>query len=493
MKTPDRPATGSACGPSSVGPWRNRTVLFLLLLLGVKTGLFIAAGQPPLVADPFQYWCDGQRIAQGDWCLVGGQPQITRTPGYALFLAALDRVFGSGALIAATAGQQIMVFGSAILAAWMCGRLTGSKAGVVAGLALSLACCSRNSVAVYLYSDTLLGLLLTLWAVFFLLWFERPTWLRAAAVGLILGAAVLVKPVAELAWVPTLLGMALRLRQLGLLRFAPVQFAALMAVFLAAVGPWLVRNQVYFGHPFLTKFAGRNLWWSCFRGNVDDPINPSIPFGEDPTTVTTLAGLRDRDPHNAWLVYGILVYQGRSAIEADDLMLHVAWEAVKAHPRQFLFSRCVRFAWFWVTPNGTFRPKTAELRSQGYQADESGQQPGKPMPEGCASPSTWRSEWYFDRGRLNVLWYPHPVPYGLAALAAAAGLAVMARDPRQRILGITFGLWGLYFCAVVTIVGSPEYRYRMVLEPLMIVVVVTACVSVLQARSRKRRVQNDGT
>jgi 4-amino-4-deoxy-L-arabinose transferase-like glycosyltransferase len=192
----------------------RRTLLTLsVVLVGLllaKSCLFVAVGQPPLEGDARHYWADGERMASGDWLLARGELETIRTPGYPLFLALFQIAFGHYALIAASIGQQLMVFTTVMLAAWISARISGSWLGGLCGLALGLFCVSQDAVADYMLSDTLFTLLLTLAVAALVAWFERPIAAAAIAVGLLLGLATLVRPIAQLAWGPILLAMAVR-------------------------------------------------------------------------------------------------------------------------------------------------------------------------------------------------------------------------------------------------------------------------------------------
>ncbi len=130
--------------------------------------------------------------------------------------------------------------------------------------------------------------------------------------------------------------------------------------------------------------------------------------------------------------------------------------------------------WFWLTPNGTCRPGDGDFRFWRQRpADRVEPSPAADTAD-HAGQRFWQAGWYFDRGWLNRLWYPHPLVYAAAAGLALAGLGVMLRRRAQGIIAVTLFLWCLYFSAVTVIAGAPEYRYRMVLEPVMVVAVATA-------------------
>jgi hypothetical protein len=64
----------------------------------------------------------------------------------------------------------------------------------------------------------------------------------------------------------------------------------------------------------------------------------------------------------------------------------------------------------------------------------------------------------------------------------------MLLNPRLRTMGVAFGLVMGYLSAVLTVFGQPEYRYRIVLEPVMIVVFVAGAGSVIEmVRARRDR------
>ena len=190
----------------------------------------------------------------------------------------------------------------------------------------------------------------------------------------------------------------------------------------------------------------------------------------------------DVDPHESWTTYKELVLHGYSQIDADDLMFRAAKEGIAAHPREYALSRCVRAVWFWITPNGTYRPNTGDFEVGGpgtmYPSD-----PRSPTSDEYAGQAAWKSNWYFTQGRLNFLWHPHPLLYGAAAAVTLAALVFLLRAPASRGPAIFLTLWLGYFFAVTVFAGSPEYRYRMVLEPVMIVIVATASCRFCMARS----------
>jgi hypothetical protein len=174
-------------------------------------------------------------------------------------------------------------------------------------------------------------------------------------------------------------------------------------------------------------------------------------------------------------VFPALQKLGYSQLESQAIMEGVSFEAIQAHPWRYCTSRCRRFVWFWITPNGTFRP-TPELAPPPETLLPPGDQPPAPHRLAEMEQHRWRGAWYFDRGRLDWLFHPSAVLYAASACAAFVAVGILLWDRRQRILGIALGLWLLYFSVVTVLAACAEYRYRMVLEPAMVVAVASAIV-----------------
>jgi 4-amino-4-deoxy-L-arabinose transferase-like glycosyltransferase len=477
--------SATVVGQGSTGVHRRGLLVLFALLVALhiaKTAAFIAAGQGPLQGDAAVYWSLGERIVDGHWLLLDNPPEITRTPAYPYYVAFFQATCGRHALAAAIVVQQLLLLANVALAAWTCWLLTGGKrSSILLCLVLSLGCFSCYGVGVQLLSDAVLTFLLTLSVSFIVAWRQRPSPWLALALGLALGAAVLTKPVAQFAGLILCGWMLVRHGEYSLWkRIGHVGLVAATSV--ALVAPWLVRNEVNFGEPFLTRFAGRALWWSCFKGNPADKLDPPIPFANGPATRTVCQAVITVNPHDTWGTFKDLVRLGCSESAADDLMLRAAKEAIRENPWKFFVSRCRRYAWFWLTPNETYRPNAGDFQfgiarpkweyGTAAKADDGFDVPGQ---------VTWHASWYFRRGRLNSLWYPHPLIYGLAALTCAVSIGVLAKTPKSRGLALFFVLWLGYFSAVTALFGCPGYRYRMVLEPVMIVLVVCA-VDVIWAK-----------
>ena len=467
----------------NASPMRNKYFLVALgLLLSVhllKTGIFVAVGQSPLEGDARHYWGIATRMAGGDWLAVAGKPEVIRTPGYPAVLAIFQLFFGSYALVAATVFQQILVFVTALVTAWICYRITGSQLGGLTGLALSLFCVSQNSVATHLLSDPLFGLLVTASVAVLIAWINRPTFLKAAIIGAMLGAATLVRPIAQLAWVPVAIVMVWNLVGPGVFRRSLGHVLCLAVAMLILLLPCYARNYCFFGQIFFSKTAGITMWQALFNGKADDPLDPPIPFADTPRTAAVLKQLDGVNLESHWSVLVRLEQLRYSRIEANDLMQMVCVDAIKAHPWKYLASRSRRFAWFWITPNGTCRPNTQQFRLFALQTTDlsDAQTPSAGLYQ---NQFFWYFDAYFHQGCLNWLWHPNPWSYLLVALFVPVGLINMARKPGQRVFAIAIALLLLYFSAMTIMGAKPEYRYRMILEPIIIASVAPIVTDLIQ-------------
>ena len=474
----------------------RRTLVTLgIVVVGLhlaKTCIFVAVGQPPIEGDAGHYWADGERMASGDWLMARGDVETIRTPGYPFLLALFQLGFGHHALIAATVCQQLMVFATAMVLAWVCARISGTWLGGLCGLTLGLFCVSQNAVAEYLLSDTLFGLLLTLAVAMLVAWFERPTAMVAVAIGLLLGLATLVRPIAQFAWAPILLAMAFRwrnpplspgegqvVRDLKMRRWL-AHAACLLGVFATVLAPWYARNYHCCGRAFLSKTAGITMWCSLFKQSGDARLNPAMPFADAPKTKAMLARLDGVDLRSHWAVLRALQKQNLTCMEGNDLMQEVCLESIKAHPWKFVDSRLRRFAWFWITPNGTRRPRSPEFHVNEDRPEETPALDKSLEAGEYCNQAYWRWDGYYRDGKLNWFWYPNPWLYVFAALVSACGVTAMLRNRRQRPFALACGLLLGYFGVMTAIGAPPEYRYRMPLEPIMAVCAVSQAMSLAE-------------
>ncbi len=433
---------------------RFRWLVGALLALHVAKALvFFAGGQAPLKWDSLEYWGMARDLAAGNW--LEGSRAVHRPPGYPAFLALHQLVFGRYAVAAVVLVQLALVVVTAWLTGWMCGAVARSRAAFAVGLAAPLAWMEFPYLSLYLLSDGLLCGLFAGYAALVVAWMERPSVARATATGLLLGAAILVKPVAQLAWLPLVLAMIYRLRQTEgahALRRTLAHVGALAATLVLALGPWCLRNQAMWGEAFLTKFSGRVLWTSCFN-----PAGAGLDLPDTPAMERVRAAAGDVGFGN-WSVFRALVQHGYSPPESDDLMLAAARDAIAANPLAFAASVLKRSIGFWTTPK-----RHGYWRNNELLTDEKSRPVGKSFE--IASVARWHAR-VGDRLRVDG-------PLQLAApLLALIGLLGLARTPRLRPLALVLGATIAYLMLTVAAAILPMYRYRIPVDPLVITCIV---------------------
>lgn len=442
--------------------------VLILLNLG-KAVLLIGAGQPSLEHDSRSYWNLGTQFSHGDW-LLREHPMAHRPPAYPAYLGLMIAAFGEHGMVAATIGQHLLVFATALMTGWLCAKVTRSRAGMLAGLVLSLICVSRSCFAVFLMADNMLCMTLLLYLAFLLAWLARPSYWTAAAVGALIGLSILVKPAAQMLWLSTLALMAYKLWTLSSLRQIWKHAIVCLAAMSALLTPWYIRNKACFGEYFFVQFIGRALWDSTYQ----DPHNklPLLP-SNGPNTCRFLREVQPTGVDVTWTgsVFSTLRKLGYSEIDSDRIMQKVALESIKANLGKVALARLLRSGWFWLTPKAfTIKYPWGEFYSTGAAI---------PSEASVAGQKRWFSPLLLaaNNAFLSTLWHPRWYFFALAALAAHIGCLLMILDPDCRDAGLAIASLLLLFSLTVVGVGCPEYQFRMILEPAMIVAVTAGLMS----------------
>ena len=232
---------------------KNRGLwVILAVALFLRGALLLAAvnhRDGVFTPDSDGYWELSTSIAEAGSFARQGQPEIFRTPGYPLFLAAIRPLGGWGAAITVQVFLDVVLVGLT----FVLGRtVVGGRVGLVAA---ALQAISPLAIAgsCRILSDSLYALLLTGALLLVVLYFKRGrlVWLLAGAV--VTAAACYVRP-AGLA--PAILIAAVILVRPGGWWRAPL-LASVVAVMLA---PWVVRNARVADFGGLSSFATDSLY-----------------------------------------------------------------------------------------------------------------------------------------------------------------------------------------------------------------------------------------
>ena len=184
-------------------------------------------------------------------------PHTERVPGYMLFLAAIRLVFGDS-FVAILMVQALVDSVTCLLTAWMAAqlapRLTQST-GLLAALWPNLVV--HSSV---ILSDSLFLMLFTAMLATACRFLQTGLARWAAAAGLILGLAILIRPIAQI--LPLLMAPAafiVPLRYGRAARAATIALLLFLACAIAPLSPLLLRNYQNFASITLTSQTGTHL------------------------------------------------------------------------------------------------------------------------------------------------------------------------------------------------------------------------------------------
>ncbi len=431
----------------------------LLLLEQFKLAAWHAAGPAPVIYDAAGYWALGTQVAQGDLWMVA-DPVGYRTPGYPWFLGALQRVYGAEAWRAASLLQHSAVWLTSLLTALWVFSLSRSGWLTCAALVLRGGSLAAASFAGSLLTESLYGPILvgTLWALTWAM--TGRAWLgRWWLVGCLLGVGALLRP-AHLGLVPVILvGVWIaespptwRERLRGCAR----RLAVAGGVALLICGPWIGRNMAVFGRPQLVIFLGRELWISVY--GVGRPAAPPLPETERGRALR--ASVERVAPEvnwaNNWEVSRALRRTGLDDAATDDAMRAVAWEGLVAEPARF----AMRVGWRAVDFWRSVYDREPQLYGDRF---DPGSAPRGQNVWGSAEARRRRAVW-LDRGGEN--WLLVVEVGSLLGLLGACGLWL---HPGTWRIGVVLLTALLSVGLLTALLDLPAYRYRMVLEPVLIV------------------------
>ena len=454
---------------------RKILVFLLLLLIATKAAAILLAGPVPIQRDALGYWKLSVLVMQGD-VLMFQAPIAYRTPVYPWFLAAIRFLSGSHTLQTLTVIQGLFSLGSIIIAASIAARITKLPRAFVLTLAVSLPIVSSFVFDAAVLSESMFIFMFMLNLLAILDYAKYGTATRASWVGLTFAITLLTRPIIILIWIPHLFFLLLiHLRKNGRLRSLSKKtipyrnrlYHLVLAslVIMACVAPWMLRNQILFGKPFLTEFVGRNIWIVTFR----EGAGASLPMPSGASAEELLKRLKQVNAadqwQDTWQVSNALVRSGLSDAAADQLMKKVALQAAQENQSTFAYKAFRRVINYW-------RCAATDLPPQG--------EPSAPV----YGQQTWS----------------HTIPLANLALKYRFSQSVILNT--LLLSGLTFcvvllianyptrayGIWILsmlaYFSIVTGILEIPDFRYRIVVEPLVVLSFGSA-LAILFSRLRK--------
>ncbi len=455
---------------------RNAVVLLLLVLITVKTAAVILRGPVPLERDAMGYWHLSTLVMEGD-VLMLSEPIAYRTPIYPWFLAILRTVAGPNSLWIISLVQGFLLVAAVAIAARLASRITRLPLAALCTLIAALPGVSALTYCTAILSETLFVFLLMLNLAAVLHYAESGGMARAIWAGISFALALLTRPIVLMLWVPHLVliaWMAWRRRRaakplsrMGHRRFPIHRISHLLAagatVMLLCM-PWLGRNQYLFGEPFLTEFLGRNIWIVAFQDGSGTGL--SLPQGDAADRLRLRLERVDAEQQwqGTWGVSNALVRSGLQDPDADRLMQQVAFDAIGTDPASFVgkaFRRCVNF----------WRCAATDLPRQGFDSGPYYNQ------------TYWKRPVPLVEWAIEHRWSRSVAGNTLLMFLLFGSLAVLLIRPVTRPQGVWLALILGYFSVLTGVLEIPAYRYRMVVEP-MVAMVIGSAFAVLLSRRR---------
>jgi hypothetical protein len=481
---------------------RHRFFLaLLLLLLIVKVIAVVARGPSPLVLDASGYWELGELVAGGDWLLMA-KPIAYRTPAYP-WLIGIVQVLCPAPLFCLIAIQAAMWLAGIGLIASMAFEMTRDWRSVWIVLLIAAVMVSSVVYVTTVLTETLFVFLLLahLWSV--LRFSKQPKSGWAVLVGVTLGLAVLTRPIAMLLWIADAIFLLACWRWSGgqhadaeqrertprPRRWLHAAAAVLIAVL--CLTPWLARNHDLFGKAMLTEFVGRNIWIVTFQdGSGAGLAFPDTAAGDELKEQLGPADWRSLQQESSWrhtwTMSHALTDSGLTDPAADRLMKQVALDAIAASPQPVAKKTARRFVNFWRTRATELPQQFADLNNAQVDAGQvakklyAGQAIwGRPI-EPLETARRYRFSNWLTGNTLTML---------LTAIAVLR--LILFRQTRAT--GIWLGGILFYFAAVTAVLEIPAYRYRMIVEPVMLLTVAAAFVPLgrLTTRGASNEASND--
>ena len=278
-------------------PTKARSQFLLILAIATSVRLLGLLTLPLIITnDGSNYLAWGQELATGAW------PDFptTRTPGYPLLLVAIFKALGQSAH-AILIAQALLGIATSLLAWHTARTIAGSRAGLIAGVAIAI------EPWLFLFEHYALSETFTLFCVMLAVAAaatirERRLVLPAFIAGIAIAAAVLARPAMQ-SWVPFIFAACL-LGAPTLGRCYRPAIACLIGLILL-LAPWLIYNTNR-NIPGIVETDGLALWGGMARTqlllpdyDIPEPARQHAQtlFQSDPPSETDLLGFYNQLAH----------------------------------------------------------------------------------------------------------------------------------------------------------------------------------------------------
>jgi hypothetical protein len=229
--------------------------------------------------------------------------------------------------------------------------------------------------------------------------------------------------------------------------------------------PWCIRNKICFGEVFITQFTGRASWDGCCFDGKPSQLPMSLADGPSTRQLLRATDHCKTESLYTWTIYNNLRLAGYTEVESDRLMKQVAFGSIRANPIRFVAAAGLRYVWFWLNPKSY---ATQYPWGSHYAAGV-----GKPARVPGPNQRGWSvaSLAAVNAAFLRVAWHPRWHLCAVAAIVAHAGCFLMIWNPKYRDTGLAILSLFVAIPMIVAVFGWPQQRYRMILDPAMIVAI----------------------
>lgn len=462
--------------------WESRTTgkaiwCFLLILFSLGCAKHFATfctGPTRIENDAVEYWERGGRVAQGDLLQVREAVNF-RGPLYTWLIGGCRWAAQEYGLYLLAILQHLMSFSVAILTAWMCWDLTRRKSAVVIGYAIAIAGVTSTWYANVVLTEILFQFVFTVCVWMMIRYHRHPNNLAAMGFGAFLALAILTRPIPKLLWIP-LIGIFLchgfawmTAKPLRIKHIAMHMLACAVPMFML-LAPWSVRNYFYFEDGSVAALPPINKWVVCFHGKSGGDLD--VPVTTAGNTLRVFLPEIDSNlqlRQDGYEVIRQLRSAGLSERAVDLLITEVCYDAIANNPKKFFWQTFKRFGNYW-------RCTVKEYPYYSSYSEVDG-----PLPQFDAGSIPWRYEplasWYESVLRHSL--FTNLRFTELYSLICWIGVLYLLRNVNTRIVSVSIACIFLYFAGVTAALEIENYRYRMVLEPAMNMVIacwISACV-----------------
>ena len=463
---------------------RQFLTALLLLLISLKIALVLSQGPTEIQLDAKGYWRMSDHVVSGDVLVMDDHllegdaaetsvPNAYRTPIYPWFLA-LIRLVSPRPLLTIVAIQGWMTLASLLFAGWIAARISKQASAVNWTLLAALPMLSSYVFAAAILTESMFTFFLMLHLLSVLDYAKYDSKRRLVWMSVTFGLTLLTRPIVMLVWLPHVvfvlwihwrrrnrIGKSNQARVKLHHRFGHALLGAGVVLLLAS--PWLFRNYQVFGKPFLTEFVGRNLWIVTFRDGSGAGLE--LPNTTESQELQRRLGDVGAAEHwqDTWKVSRALTKSGLDDAEGDRLMKSVAAAAVVQNQEAFgwkAFRRCINY----------WRCTATDLPQQGADGNYQDEQ-------------TWAYNVPYIEKILSHRFSLSLIGNTVLMFVMIGACLTLVWKKTSRPYGVWLTLILAYFAVVTGVLEIPDYRYRMVTEPVVALVVGAAIATVRGQRN----------